>query len=84
MNKKKVIIKRYVGERGQVVIPKDIRKMLNIKNEVVFEIKNNEVTIKQEQEVDNFLEEFFTIGRNKKNIALKDIKKLEEESYGLH
>ena len=78
-----MIIKRPIGERGQVVIPKDIRKMLNIKNEVVFEIKNNEVLIKQEQDIESFLDEFFTIARNKKNINLKEIKKSEEEGYDL-
>ncbi len=83
MNKNNMIIKRPIGERGQVVIPKDIRKMLNIKNEVVFEIKNNEVLIKQEQDIESFLDEFFTIARNKKNINLKEIKKSEEEGYDL-
>ena len=39
---------REVGDKGQVVIPKDIRILLGIKerSRIVFEISNKEVKIK--------------------------------------
>jgi len=80
-----MIIKRPLGEKGQVVIPKDIREMLKIRSgeNVVFEIENNEVKLKKEEDAKKFLEEFFTIIKKKKNITLEELKKIEDESYDL-
>ena len=38
-----MIIKREISEKGQIVIPKDIREYLGLKEreKVIFEIKNN-------------------------------------------
>ena len=78
---------REIGEKGQVVIPKDIREMLRIKDndKIIFKVKESEVIIKRKDEnVDKFLEEFFTIARTKgKDLTLKDLKKIEDESYDL-
>ena len=68
-----MIIKREIGEKGQVVIPKDIREYLGIRNgdNVVFEIKNDQVMLKQEQDPKEFLDEFLDtpkIKRGKKSI----------------
>ena len=78
-----MIIKREIGEKGQVVIPKDIREHLGLKigEKVVFEVKDEKVTLKKEQDVDEFLKEFFTIARLKQSISAKDIKKILEEQY---
>ena len=78
-----MIIKREIGEKGQVVIPKDIREHLGLKigEKVVFEVKDDKVTLKKEQDVDEFLKEFFTIARLKQSISAKDIKKILEEQY---
>lgn len=80
-----MIIKRLIGEKGQVVIPNDIRKMLNLQkgNEVIFEVGNGEVKIKKEYP-QKFLDEFFSAAKTGKNITLKDIKKIEDESYDLY
>ncbi len=80
-----MIIRRQLSEKGQVVIPKDIRNMLRLTegDEVVFEIINNEVKIKKEEEIEKFLNKFFNIARLKKGPTLKDLKKIEEESYDL-
>jgi AbrB family looped-hinge helix DNA binding protein len=80
-----MIIKRFIGEKGQVVIPSDIRKMLNLQkgNEVIFEIGDKEVKIKKEDTKDA-LERFFTLSRTRsKDITLKELKKIENESYDL-
>ena len=82
-----MIIRREIGEKGQVVIPKDIREFLKLRSgsNVIFEIEKDEVKLKPEEDINEFLEEFFTIARTKgKNLTLKDIRKLEEESYDLH
>lgn len=81
-----MIIKRPIGEKGQVVIPKDIRKLLNLKKgeEVVFEVKDDEVNLKKDKDPKEFLEKFFTIARTRgKDLTFKDLRKIEEESYDL-
>jgi len=80
-----MIIKRPLGEKGQVVIPKDIRKMLKLRSgeNIVFEVKNEEVSIKKEQDPEDILNQFFTTIKKKKNITLEEIRKIEEESYDL-
>ena len=79
-----MIIKRSIGEKGQVVIPKDIREMLGLKkgSEVTFEVANDEVKLKKEN-VKDFLNDFFNTIKKKKNITLEEIRKIEEESYDL-
>mgnify|MGYP001619428923 CR=1 len=80
-----MIIRRQLGEKGQVVIPKDIRDMLRLREgeEVVFEVVNNEVKIKPEQDPEEFLEDFLNVPKPKKNLTLKDLREIEEESYDL-
>jgi AbrB family looped-hinge helix DNA binding protein len=45
-----MIIKREIGEKGQVVIPKDIREYLglNISLSIILEVRDNEVVLKKE------------------------------------
>ncbi len=76
---------REVGKKGQVVIPKDIREFLGLKKgeKVIFEVQNNEVRIKK-GDSEKVLEKFFTLARTKsKNLTLKELKKIEDESYNL-
>ncbi len=78
-------IERELGAKGQVVIPKDIRKFLNLRRgqKVVFEARDHEVVIRAEQDADAFLKDFFSFPRLKKDVTLKDLKKIREESYDL-
>jgi len=83
-----MIIKRTIGEKGQVVIPKDIRELLGLKrgNDVVFEVKDNEVVIKQEEKEspEEILKRFFTRSRTKgKDLTLEDLRRIEDESYDI-
>ncbi len=79
-------ITREIGEKGQVVIPRDIREMLNLRSggKVVFEIKDKDVLIKPEQDVEEFLKDFFNVPEKlRKPTNMKKIKKIIEEQYEL-
>lgn len=78
-----MIIKRELGDKGQVVIPKDIREFLDLKKneKVIFEIKNQEVILKKEQDPKEFLEDFLNVPKLKRKITTKEIKKIIEEEY---
>lgn len=80
-----MIVKRQLGEKGQVVIPRDIRQILGLRSRenVVFEVRSNDVIIKKDEDVKDFLKKFFSIARSEKNLTLKDLKMIEEESYDL-
>lgn len=80
-----MIIRRQIGEKGQVVIPKDIRNMLGLRagEEVVFEVMNNEVKLKKEEDAEKIVNDFINIARLKKGLTLVDLKKIEDESYDL-
>jgi len=80
-----MIIKRPLGEKGQVVIPKYIREMLNLRagEKVVFEINDSGINLEKEETSGEFLEDFFNIARKGKDVTLNEIKKIEDESYDL-
>ena len=73
-----MIIKREIGEKGQVVIPKDIREFLDLKirEKIVFEIKDEIVIIKKEMDPKEIVEEFFNTRKIQKKLSVKSIKKL--------
>lgn len=78
-----MIIKREIGEKGQVVIPKDIRKHLGLEVgiNVTFDVKDDEIIIKKEENPVEVVEDFFNTPKIKKKISIKDLKKIYEEHY---
>lgn len=75
-------IKRSVGEKGQVVIPKDIRSHLGLRpgSEVVFEMKENEIVIKRPVDPKQFVEDFCNVpNKLKRKLTIKELKKVFEE-----
>lgn len=76
-----MIIKRKLGPKGQIVIPKDAREQLNIKpgSEVLIEVVNNEIRIKPAISETDFFNNFV---KTPKKLAEKvDFKKLYDEQY---
>ena len=76
-----MIIKRKVGPKGQVVIPKDVRELLNIKpgSEVLIEVRNDEIIIRSNLNGQEFLKKF--IETPKKLSKKIDFKKVYDKQY---
>ena len=81
-----MIFKRGIGEKGQVVIPKDIRKYLglDVGVDVIFEIKDDNVILKREENGEDFLRDFLDVPKIKRKISVKELKKVYEEQYERH
>ncbi len=76
-----MIMKRKIGPKGQVVIPKDIRELLNINpgSELLIELNGNEIIMRVARNDENFLEAFTKTPKKLKNKI--DYKKLLDEQY---
>ncbi len=76
-----MIIKRKVGPKGQIIIPKDVRELLNIKpgSEVLIEICNDEIIIRSNLSGQEFLKKFT---ETPKKLSKKiDIKHINDKQY---
>ena len=80
-----MIFRREIGEKGQVVIPVDIRKMLKLRTgeKVVFEVKGDEVLIKSEKSPEEFLKDFLNVPKLKKKLNVKKLKEVIMSQYEL-
>lgn len=78
-----MIMTREMGEKGQIVIPKDIREMFNLraKSKVVFEITNDDVRIKPAQTAEEIVEDFLNVPKLKKKISPKQMKEMILSQY---
>ena len=78
-------ITRQLGDKGQIVIPKDVRAMLKVKEnqEITFVIENNEVKLKKKQTAEEWMKHFLRYRKKGKSMTLEELKKIEDESYDL-
>lgn len=76
-------IKREIGEKGQIVIPKDIRDNLglNIGVNITFEVEDDKVILKKEKDPNDFLKDFLNVPKIKRKLSIKDLKKAYEKQY---
>jgi AbrB family looped-hinge helix DNA binding protein len=68
---------RPISRRGQVVVPKDIRTHLGIRNEVVFEVIGDHVEIRPSGE--GFLDQFLSLPRQAKSPSPAKLKAIMEQ-----
>jgi len=77
-----MIVKRIVGPKGQVVIPKDVREHLGLEpgSDVIFEVRENEVVIKPSRAPEDLVDEYVSIvtSKLKNRIQLEQV--IEEEA----
>lgn len=74
-------IKRKIGQKGQLVIPKVVREFLGVKpgDEVVMEVRGREVFIRPEVGPEKFVEAFCFVVKEKLREKVDLEKLLEEE-----
>ena len=80
-----MLVKRAIGERGQFVVPKDIREQLGLRpgTDVTVVVKGNEMVVKPAKTPEEFLKEFFTSSKRIKikGDGAKWIKKVIDKQY---
>ncbi|MEM4142994.1 MAG: AbrB/MazE/SpoVT family DNA-binding domain-containing protein [Candidatus Bathyarchaeia archaeon] len=82
-------IRRRVGQKGQIVIPKDVREYVGILpgGDVLMEVRDKEVVIRPEVDPKDFVEDFCRVVGQKltKKIDLEVLLEQEaEERFALH
>ena len=83
------MMKREIGEKGQIVVPKDIRDHLGLRpgSDVMFEIREHEVVLRRAPtDPHEFVNDFCTVPvKLKKKVDIKRIIEMEtEEKHVLH
>ena len=76
-----MIIKRKLGPKGQLLLPKDVREFLGVKpgEEIFIEIEKDEVKIRPVMKPEQFLAKFYDVPKKlKEKINIEKI--LDEES----
>ncbi len=76
---------RELKPKGIVVIPKDIREQMRIKDrdKIALSVRDGEIIIRKQQNPEEWLKSFLKYRKKGKSMTLKDIKRYEEESYDL-
>jgi AbrB family looped-hinge helix DNA binding protein len=80
-------MERTISKKGQIVIPKDIRKFLGLTagTEIIFEVKDGVVMIKARKTGKEFVDDFLNVPKIRgKSPSTKVLKKVLEEEYELH
>ena len=75
-------MKRKLGPKGQVVIPKDIRERLSLTEGAIldFEVEDNTILVRPEPSPEEFIERFLSV-KGKKLRKRVDWKALLDDEY---
>ncbi len=81
-----MIFRREIGQKGQVVIPVDVRRLLNVQTGegVIFEVENGNVLIKPASQPEKFIEEFLNTPKLKKKLNAKQLKEVILSEYEVY
>ncbi len=73
-----MIFEREVGQKGQVVIPVDVRRLLGIKSgkKIAFEVQNEKVVLRLLQGSSEFIEDFLNVPKIRKKLTAKQLKEV--------
>lgn len=78
-------IKRKIGPKGQIVLPKDVREQLHLRTgtEIVFSAENNKIIIEPALEPLQAVEEFCTPpkGYTRRKLSIKEIKRFIDQEH---
>lgn len=72
-----------MGEKGQIVIPKDVRDYLGLRpgSEVILEVRGGELIIKPGESPERFMEEYVNVPKKLEKIDVNTLKRVLEEEY---
>jgi AbrB family looped-hinge helix DNA binding protein len=73
-------VRRRIGPKGEVVVPKVFRESLGIKpgDEILMEMREGELSIRRAEDPGRFVEDFCSISKRKLTRKI-DLKKILEE-----
>jgi len=77
-----MIVKRKIGSKGQVVIPKDIRQHMGVEpgSEVIFEVREKEVVMEPSRAPADIVNEYVSIVTSKLKSSIQLDQIIEEEA----
>ncbi len=76
-------LKRKIGPKGQIVLPKDVRKQFNLHtgSEVTFRVEDSKIVLQPLFNTRDYVEDFCSLGKGLKKLTMKELKNLQEEQY---
>lgn len=77
---------RQLKPKGIIVIPKDVRKQINLEegDSISFKTEGDKIIIeKKKKDIKEFMKHFLRYQKKGKSPTLNELKRIEEESYDL-
>jgi len=75
-------MKRKLGSKGQVVIPREVREKLGLREgeDLAFEVSGNTILVRREPSPEEIVERFLSV-KGRKRLKLMDWKSVIDEEY---